>query len=455
MFLATAAVAGWQGEGANRGEETKKYIYRVAFNDKQGSVGDLTKPHKFLSKKAVERRRRQGLSLDSTDLPVSRLYLRQLSIIDCKVIGTSRWNNTALVRTADSDAVNRIAALHCVKSCMKVWQSPDTVSKPEMRMRIHDAFNSWDSVKTSRYASAEEQITMMNGQMLHAKGFTGKGMTIAVLDGGFQNVDRLMAFANVNIDGTSDFVYPPSTSIFQETEHGTKVLSTMAVNAPNVYVGTAPDASYWLLRCEDQQSEQLVEEDYWTMAAEFADSVGADVINSSVGYTRFDDHSTDHRYYEMDGHSTLISNTASMIARKGMVLVNSAGNTGMGPWKKMTFPADADDILAVGAVEPSMTNAAFSSVGPTSDGRVKPDVMALGSPASVVSARGTIIQSMGTSFAAPIVCGLVACLWQSMPDKTATEIIDMVRRSGNNAAHPDNVYGYGVPDFSKFTEQKY
>jgi len=214
-----------------------------------------------------------------------------------------------------------------------------------------------------------------------------------------------------------------------------------------VLVGTAPDARYWLLRCEDQQSEQPVEEDYWAMAAEFADSLGADIISSSLGYNDYDDFPGYYHQRDLDGHTALISHTASMLAQKGIILVNSAGNSGMGPWKKIAFPADADNILTVGALNTEKKNAPFSGVGPTQDGRVKPDVMALGSPTALISGRGTIVRDMGTSFSTPVVAGLVACLWQALPQKTALEMINLVRESSNGYQQPDNIYGYGIPNF--------
>ena len=221
----------------------------------------------------------------------------------------------------------------------------------------------------------------------------------------------------------------------------------MAANSPKVLVGTAPEARYWLLRCEDQTTEQPVEEDYWAMAAEFADSAGVDVINSSLGYNDYDEPHRKLLLNDLDGQSTLISRTASMLAGKGIILVNSAGNTGMGPWKKICVPADAREILTVGALNIHGTNAPFSSVGPSQDGRVKPDVMAIGSPAVLISGRGSVVRDMGTSFSTPIVCGLVACLWQAFPNKRATDIIDLVRKASDNYLTPNNIYGYGKPDF--------
>ena len=190
-----------------------------------------------------------------------------------------------------------------------------------------------------------------------------------------------------------------------------------------------------------------VEEDYWAMAAEFADSAGVDIINSSLGYYEYDRHYGDHHLSDLDGTTALISRTASMLARKGIILVNSAGNTGMGSWKKITFPADAQEIISVGALTQEMKSAPFSAVGPTQDGRVKPDIMAIGSPATLISSRGTVTRDMGTSFSTPIVCGLVACLWQALPHKSALDIINLVRSCGDNHHTPNNIYGYGTPNF--------
>ena len=183
------------------------------------------------------------------------------------------------------------------------------------------------------------------------------------------------------------------------------------------------------------------------MAAEYADSLGADIISSSLGYNDYDDLPGYYHQHDLDGHTALISRTASMLAQKGIILVNSAGNSGMGPWKKIAFPADAEDILTVGALNIEQKNAPFSGVGPTQDGRVKPDVMALGSPTALISGRGTIVRDMGTSFSTPVVAGLVACLWQALPQKNAVEIMELVRQASSNYQRPDNIFGYGIPNF--------
>ena len=227
------------------------------------------------------------------------------------------------------------------------------------------------------------------------------------------------------------------------------VLSCIGMNQPHVMVGTAPEASFWLLRSEDEYSEHLVEQDYWAAALEFADSVGVDVVNTSLGYYAFDDPSKDYRYCDLDGKFALMSRQAAKAVDKGMVIVCSAGNAGSGSWKKTTPPGDAENVLTVGAINKQGVLAPFSSIGNTADGRVKPDVMAVGLGSDVMGTDGIVRGANGTSFSSPIMCGMVACLWQALPDLTAKELIELVRRSGDRADSPDNIYGYGIPDMWK------
>ena len=434
----------------------KQYIYRLTLTDKKDSPYDLQRPQRWLSHKSVERRRRQGLEIDSTDLPVSPSYLRILRTVkNTQVVGSSRWLNTVLLCTQDTTQLTTIREMEFIRQAELVWTSPDSI-EPYIKWNCHELFNVWDSVRGERYGNAKEQIESLQGHRLHNINLRGRGMTIAVIDGGFRNVHMIPALRQAHIAGVRDFVMPiPRQSdevngfprLYFKTDHGTKVFSALAANAPQVLMGTATEATYWLLGSEDQHSEQLIEEDYWVMAAEFADSVGVDIINSSLGYNEFDNPSQNHRLRDLDGNSTVISRAASLLARKGIILVNSAGNNGMGPWKKICVPADAHDILTVGALTSQMRNAPFSSVGPTQDGRVKPDVMAMGAPAALITGRGTIIRDMGTSFATPVVCGLTACLWQALPNKTAMDIIQLIRQTSDNYTSPDNIYGYGKPNF--------
>ena len=427
--------------------EGRCYMMRLTLRDKQQNQCSVERPEEFLSPRAIERRQRQHLKVDSTDLPISDCYLRQLREQGANVVSCSKWNNTVVVRGKSTTQMKALEKLPFVKDAILVWRSPDSIQSRRERDTWTGEFRKWDDVEPSVYGVTLQQTRLIGGEGLHDQGYLGEGMQIAVLDGGFMNVDKIEAFKDVSILGTADMVVPRSRNIYKEVDHGTKVLSTMAVSVPAYYRGTAPMAQYWLVRCEDSETEQLVEEDYWAAAAEWADSVGADIISTSVGYHDFDYSSMHHKYRDLDGHRTLISNSASMLASKGIVMVCSAGNDGMGSWKKINPPADAEHVITVGAVTLKGKNAAFSSIGPTADDRVKPDVMAVGSPAAVITGRGSIRQDMGTSFAAPQVAGLVACLWQKMPEKTALEIMDLVLKSGNNASQPDNICGYGVPDF--------
>lgn len=425
----------------------KTYQYRIYLRDKRGTSFSLSQPQEFLSEKSLLRRQRQNIKVDSTDLPVSHVYLDSLRAKGFKIMGTSRWHNTATVASPTDDVKQRVRNLAFVDSVVRLYVSPDSFDVPARKLvawRMRP-----DTAAVGYYGNGYGQIKQLDGIRLHEAGYRGKGMTIAILDAGYHNADSIEAMKNIHIVGTKDFGPRRTSDIFSEHYHGTMVLSTMAMNRPDTMVGTAPDADYVLIRTEDIPTETRAEEDSWTMGVEYADSIGADVINSSLGYHEWDGDSIPFPLRCLDGHTTYISQTASMIASKGMVLCSSAGNEGGSSWHKIGIPADADDILTVGAVSPTGRSATFSSVGPSQDGRVKPDVCAMGSPAYVVDGEGRIEQNYGTSFASPILCGLVACLWQARRDLTAKQIIDIVRRSADRYSCPDNVYGYGIPDFYK------
>ena len=440
----------------------KLYMYRISLNDKLNSPYTLDNPTQWLSHKSIQRRQRQGLQLDSTDLPVSPLYLKTIKAIKgIAIVGKSRWNNTVVIRTSDTLTLRPLRQLPFVRKAELVWISPDSIEIEQSKHKVHEKFNPWDSLMNEPYGHSWEQIETLNGHRLHDIGLRGQNMTIAILDGGFLNANVIPALRSTRIVGFRNLIWhnPKLLSyqsagnadelLFMQNDHGTRVLSAMSADTPYVLVGTAPKASYWLLGCEDMTTEQPVEEDYWAMAAEVADSAGADIINSSLGYHGYDAPHRSLQLSDLDGRTTLISRTASMLSSKGIILVSSAGNTGMGLWKKICVPADAHEILTVGAINAQGDNAPFSAVGPSQDGRIKPDVTAIGSPAALIGGSGAVVRDMGTSFSAPIVCGLVACLWQAFPNKSAIDIINLVRKSANNNHAPDNVYGYGKPDFWK------
>lgn len=441
------------------------YKYRVYLTDKKNSPFSVKHPEQFLSQKSIERRKRQKLKINETDLPVNPDYLKRVELCGVELLHCSKWNNTVLVQTTDTTIMDKVAELSCVKSVRKVATYTSPIPKPNPnRKSLVDtdenpqATNFFSGLKndvqsgelsdTNKYGSAYNQIKMLNGIALHDQGYRGKGMTIAIIDGGFHNADVIPYFKDVDVLGFKDFALKGG-DVFGEEEHGTMVLSCIASNCRGKIIGTAPEASFWLLRSEDGHTEQMVEEDNWCAAIEFADSVGVDVVNTSLGYTVYDNKADNVKYWEQDGNTRLISISSSMAASKGMVLCQSAGNEGDERWKRIGCPADARDILAVGALMPDKRNTSFSSIGNSYDGRIKPDVCAQGQQCAVINKYGQISSAAGTSFSSPILCGMVACYWQAHPNLTALEVMDNIRKSGDNAEHPDNVFGYGIPDFAK------
>ncbi len=424
----------------------KNYKYRVNLKDKSGTEYSIDRPQAFLSERAIERRNRQQLPIEETDLPVSQQYLKELLGTGAKLVTTSKWNNTVVLEVSDTTLMDKVKEMSFVTGVKKVWTQPDSIP-PRNKSRKKEVTN---EVKEAghHYGKAFRQINIHGGDSLHAAGFTGKGMHVAVIDAGFYNADRIKFFKNMDLLGTRDFVNPNS-DIYEENSHGMKVLSCMAANVKDVFVGTAPDASYWLLRSEDQDTEQPIEEDYWAAAIEFADSVGIDVVNTSLGYHAFDEGYPAYRYRDLDGHYSFMSHSASLAADKGIVVVCSAGNSGRGAWKKVTPPGDSENVLTIGALTKDLVNAEFSSIGDTSDGRIKPDVMAIGVNSVVSGNDGRVSKANGTSFASPTMCGIVACFWQACPWLTAKEVIKAVQQAGDRVDFPDNIYGYGVPNLWK------
>jgi hypothetical protein len=396
-----------------------------------------------LSEKAVERRIRQQISIDETDLPLSPRYIADLEALGCKVATKSKWLKTITVHCTDSALVHRIKQLDFVEDAVLVWKRDSKETRKTNSRRSLGI----QTELPSYYGNAYPQIAIHNGDSLHRAGFRGEGMDIAIIDGGFHDLSTNTLLENVLIRGRKSFVY--SADSCYEVAHGLNVLSCMATDLPGLFVGTAPDAGYWLLQSENPASEYPVEEDYWVAAAEYADSIGADVINSSLGYSVFNDTTLNHTYAQTDGKTAHITLGADMAAAKGILVVTSAGNEGSDAWHYITPPADAENALTVGAITNDSIIATFSSRGPTGDGRIKPDVMAVGSRAAVISWDGNISSNSGTSFSSPIMCGLAACLWQAFPMLTNRELRDVLRQSAGNSTKPNNDYGYGIPDMIK------
>lgn len=430
----------------------------VQFSDKGNSPYTFATPSAYLSQRALDRRTAHTIPLDSLDLPVTPAYIAGIAAIpNVTVHSHSKWLNGVIVFTSDTNAINAINALpyvtsvsnaglrHADTTSNKLDVATELVNQQRLRSGIVESL-------VLDYGQGYNQINMLGGVCLHNAGFRGQGMQIAVIDAGFYNADSLVIFDtlfdNGRILGTWDFV-ANEASVYEDNSHGTMVLSTMGGNMPGQLIGTAPDASYWLLRSEDAPTENLVEEYYWSAAAEYADSVGADVINSSLGYTTFDDPSNNHSYSDLDGHTTPCSRAANYAARKGMAVVVSAGNSGGGPWFYIGAPADADSALTVAATDASGLVAGFSSRGSlTLFGHQKPDVGAQGQGSIICDPFGTgVMSGNGTSFSSPIMCGLVTCLWQAHPSFTNMQIIQTIQQSSSQSSTPDSLLGYGIPDF--------
>lgn len=430
-------------------------IYWVQFTDKNESPYSIDNPEEYLSARALQRRANLGIAIDEYDIPVNPQYLEAVAGCGVTLLNPSKWLNGVSVYTSDASAIEAINALPFVET---VRNCPNDLRAQEIKerwMAIEQKPVSFSRSMNGYYGGAETQVRQLNVDMLHDSGYDGSGVVVAVLDGGFVGTDSHSCFDNMREEGrllgVRDFVYG-STSVYSQSSHGTSCLSTMAAYDPNNMVGTAPKASYYLFHTEDGNSENIIEEYNWVSGAEYADSLGVDVCSTSLGYIDFDMAQWDHPFEHYDGHTAPMSIGAEIAASRGMICMNSAGNEGEGVCT-LGIPADAEHILSVGAVDAEGSRAWFSSVGPTYDGRIKPDVMAMGEETFVATGNSywgeNYYTGSGTSFSCPVLAGAVACLRQARPYASVQEICDAVRSCGNRADNPDSYYGYGIPDFSK------
>lgn len=425
--------------------------YRVQFTDKKNTPYSVFKPEEYLSPRAIERRRMYGITITSEDFPVNPSYLKALTDAGAEIYTTSRWLNSATIYAKDEAVIEKITTFDFVDSVEQTGRH----YKKKYKFRKDKKRDYKDNYYKIRneYGLGWNQISMLNGQYIHDMGFRGDGMLVAVLDGGFMNVEIMPFFDSLRANGrmleSKDFVDNDDWA-YESSTHGSHVLSTMAANLPGMLVGTAPNATYVCVKTEDTRSEMRIEEDNWVSGAEYADSIGADVINTSLGYTSFSEKEMNHTYESMDGKTSRATIAADIAARKGILVVTSAGNEGGGAWKYVGAPADADSVLAVGSVNRNRFRSYFSSQGPTYDNRIKPNVMARGDKTVLGSIYSYRIDSAnGTSFAAPVMAGMITSLWQAFPDKNNMDIIEAVEKSGDKCHNPDNKYGYGIPDFVK------
>ena len=417
------------------------YMFRIQLKDKGKTIHTIDKPENFLSKRSIERRKKQGIVINNSDLPISTEYINEIEKLGCTVVAKSKWLQTISIYCTDSLFVDKIKGVSFVDSATFVWKGDTARTTPKTLTRSKRSI-----VKPiNEYGYGEAQIKTVNGDFLHTEGYRGKGMEIAIIDAGYTNLHEILLLDNVSIKGIKDFVFN-GNNIFKSSDHGLKVLSVLAVNRPGIFVGVAPEAKYWLLRSEDNRSEFPIEEDYWATAAEYADSIGVDIINASLGYHTFNFPAQDYTHEQLDGKTAYITKAAEIAASKGIFVEISAGNEGENSWGKLAFPSDAENVLTVGAIARDSVIAYFSSRGPTADGRIKPDVVAVGLGTAVIASTGEPELANGTSFSGPIMAGLAACLWQSAPKLTSLELLHIIRKSANRYTNPDGVYGYGIPN---------
>ena len=422
----------------------QSFCFRVYLKDKGETSHKLISPESFLSPECVERRLLWEVFVDETDFPVSGRYIDELAALGARYVVQSKWMKTVVVESADSLIVEQIKSLSFVDSVRCVWNGEDRLKAPPCSDDT-SRYASMDDPDTTLYGGAQEQIKMLNGVRLHEAGYRGKGMRIAVIDAGFRNVDRIDAFSTLNLLGTCNMTFP-GQSVFCDDNHGTQVLSCLAANKAGVMVGTAPDASYLLLESEDTRGENPIEEDLWAAAVEYADSVGVDVITTSLGYNTFDSLPDYYTKEDLNGQTAFVSRIAAIATQKGILMVVSAGNEASGSWERITFPADVRDVLTVGGVTSDKERSSFSSVGLTADYRIKPDVVALATRVCVINEAGQLDNKHGTSFSTPVVAGLAACLWQAFPLLKNTELIQLIKETSSQSQRPDTHLGYGIPD---------
>lgn len=429
-------------------------FYFVEFINKEGNGYSIDNPEEYLSERAISRRIRYNISIDEYDLPVNENYISEVASTGAVVWARTKWKNGVVIKTNSKEVLEEIANLDCVKNKAvrphkNNLKSINSVSNSKLSIRS-DTFD---------YGMGEAQIKQMKCNFLHNSGYRGEGLVIGVLDAGFLNADRAKALKplwdNEQILGMRDVVSPFNSNVLLEDMHGTAVLSFMGAKLDNTIIGSAPEAKYWLIRTEDnsQGVDNISEEYFWLVGAEIADSVGVDIINSSLGYNRFVNDYMSYSYNDMNGRTAVSTMAAEKAIEKGILVVCSSGNDGDKDWRYISAPADGINVLTVGAVDLEGNIASFSSVGPTADGRIKPDVVAAGVGVAYANPYifmpETVLKGNGTSFSGPLVAGAVASLWGVNRKLSNTEIVDIVKKSASFYDNPKYDYGYGIPDMEK------
>lgn len=426
--------------------------YFILFKDKAASSYNIERPQEFLSERAISRRLLQRINIEQQDLPVNQSYIEQVQALS-PVRYQSKWLNGVVVRT-NQTVIEQIRSLPFVTGILwdgDLKNAATSRVNPEVLARNYK----FEQAQPADFGLSNVQNTMLGIDKMHEAGFTGTGVLIGVFDSGFSNAQNLgilrNLFTETRVETTWDFVND-EPNVYNDHSHGTNVLSVMAANQPGQFVGTAPNANFALFTTEDVFSETRIEELYWLLAAEKADSLGVDIINSSLGYYSFDNPTQNYPKTALDGNTTLITKAADWAAAKGIIVVTSAGNEGRSAWENITAPADADSVIAVGAVTSNGEYVAFSSIGPSADGRVKPELAAMGLSTTVGRPNNSVGTSNGTSFSSPLVAGLAAGMRQAFPSLSAMQIRELLIKSGSQSDNPDSFLGYGIPNFERANE---
>jgi subtilisin family serine protease len=445
-FLVFLLLFGWTPKGLAQDR------YVVFFKFKPQKEYALASPSKFLTEKAIQRRAREKVAVDSLDLPVTAAYLQGISAYSQELLYASKWLNAAVVVT-DAEGKKKMEGLPFVQKV--VWVAKGFISKTGDRNSTGDIVSTpkkWAIEESYREAAAYDfQNELLGIPAMHQAGFTGKGITVAVFDSGFPGLDKAIPFAHIftnkRVAGQLNVVRPWIKEVFRDNEHGTQVASLILSNQAGTLVAGAHQAQVIFAITEDVATEYPVEELNWVRAAEYADSLGVDIINSSLGYLDFDDPSLTYTMAQLDGKTTYVTRGATLAAKRGILVVNSVGNYGSAGSSSLVAPADAQGILAVGSVNSNSVVSTFSSRGPTADGRVKPELVAFGQSPVLIRGSGQVSSAAGTSFSAPQLTALAAGLWEAKPNWTKDELLTSLIKSGTQYAAPDQNLGYGIPNF--------
>ncbi len=429
--------------------------YIIRFKDKNSNPYSLANPGQYLTQRAIARRQRFNINLDSTDLPVTPRYIDSIRLAgNVELLNSSKWLNQVAIRTSDAVAIAKINSFPFVISSAPIAaRSADGyLTKDKFNVTLNEVEKENGAIAYN-YGLSNGQVKIHRADWLHNRGFRGEGMQIAVLDAGFYHYQTLPTFDSIRLNnqilGTWDFV-AKEASVNEDDTHGMQCLSTIGANLPGTFVGSAPNTSFYLFRTEDVSSEYPIEEQNWVAGLERADSLGVEITSTSLGYTTFDNSAFNHTYADMNGRTTIAARGAVLAAKKGILCVIAAGNDGNAAWHYISTPADADSVLTVGAVDTLGNVASFSSYGPSYDGRIKPEVASVGLNAVVANPNNGQPQfGNGTSFAAPNMAGVTTCLWQAFPEINNMGIIKVLERSATKSATPNNRVGYGIPDVKK------